>query len=60
MIFIICRNLLIYANVCGVPCLFISLFILFKFYSSYDLWTSNGVHLVYNWVNLLKVKLFYY
>jgi len=43
------RNLLIYANVCGVPCLFISLFILFKFYSTYDLWTSNGVHLVYAW-----------
>lgn len=41
------RNLLIYANVGGVPCLFFSLFILFKFYSSYDLWSSNGVHLVF-------------
>lgn len=41
------RNLLIYANICGVPCLFSALFILFKFYSSYDLWSSNGVHLVY-------------
>jgi len=41
------RNLLIYANVCGVPCLFSSLFLLFKFYSTLDLWTANGVHLVY-------------
>jgi len=41
------RNLLIYANVGGVPCLFFSFFILFKFYSSYDLWSSNGVHLVF-------------
>ncbi|XP_023347841.1 uncharacterized protein LOC111716592 [Eurytemora carolleeae] len=41
------RNLLIYANISGVPCVFIALFILFKFYSSYDLWSSNGVHLVY-------------
>ena len=36
-----------YANITGVPCLFLSLFILFKFYSSHDLWTSHGVHLVY-------------
>jgi len=41
------RNLLVYANITGVPCLFLSLFILFKFYSSHDLWTSHGVHLVY-------------
>jgi len=41
------RNLLIYANICGVPCLFAAYFLLFKFYSSYDLWSSNGVHLVY-------------
>jgi len=41
------RNLLVYANVAGVPCLFLSLFILFKFYHSHDLWTSHGVHLVY-------------
>jgi len=41
------RNLLIYANVCGVPCLLLALFTLFKFYASYDLWSSNGVHLVF-------------
>jgi len=41
------RNLLIYANVCGVPCLLLALFTLFKFYSSFDLWSSNGVHLVF-------------
>jgi len=41
------KNLLVYANLTGVPCIFIALLILFKFYSSYDIWTSNGVHLVY-------------
>merc|ERR1719445_1811624 len=40
-------NLLVAANVTGVPFIFLSLLILFKFYSSYDIWTSNGVHLVY-------------
>lgn len=42
------RNLLVWANFTGVPCIFISLFILFKFYSTHDLWTANGVHLVYH------------
>jgi len=42
------RNLLVWANFTGVPCIFISLFILFKFYSTHDLWTSNGVHLVFH------------
>ena len=41
------RNLLVAANVFCVPCIFLSLLILFKFYSSHDIWTSNGVHLVY-------------
>ena len=41
------QNLLIASNITGVPCIFISLLILFKFYSSHDIWTSNGVHLVY-------------
>ena len=40
-------NLLVAANVTGVPFIFLSLLILFKFYSSHDIWTSNGVHLVY-------------
>ncbi len=43
----IVRNLLMYVNICGVPFLFLAHLLLFKFYSSYDLWTSNGVHLVY-------------
>jgi len=42
------KTLLIYANVTGVPCLFIAYLILFKFYTKYDLWTSNGVHLVFD------------
>ena len=41
------RNLLVAANVFCVPCIFLSLLILFKFYSTHDIWTSNGVHLVY-------------
>jgi len=41
------RNLLIYANVCGAPCLFMALVLLFKYYSTFDLWSANGVHLVY-------------
>ena len=41
------RNLLIAANVTGVPCIFLSLLILFRFYSTHDLWTSNGAHLVF-------------
>ena len=41
------RNLLVVANVFCVPCIFLSLLILFKFYSSHDIWTSNGVHLVW-------------
>eukprot|EP00092_Neocalanus_flemingeri_P038085 GFUD01041455.1.p1 GENE.GFUD01041455.1~~GFUD01041455.1.p1 ORF type:complete len:775 (+),score=224.78 GFUD01041455.1:337-2661(+) len=41
------KNLLVYANLTGVPCIFLALLILFKFYSSFDIWTSNGVHLVY-------------
>ena len=31
----------------GVPCLFLALLVLFRYYSAYDIWTSNGVHLVY-------------
>merc|ERR1719228_1339301 len=42
------KNLLVCANFTGVPCIFIALFILFRFYSSFDIWTSNGVHLVYH------------
>jgi len=42
------KNLLIYANFTCVPCIFIALLILFKFYSSFDIWTSNGVHLVFH------------
>merc|ERR1711884_374702 len=41
------QNLLVAANITGVPCIFLSLLILFKFYSSHDIWTSNGVHHVY-------------
>merc|ERR1719189_2538830 len=41
------QNLLVAANITGVPFIFLSLLILFKFYSSHDIWTSNGVHLVY-------------
>ena len=41
------QNLLVAANITGVPCIFLSLLILFKFYSTHDIWTSNGVHLVY-------------
>ena len=41
------QNLLVAANVFCVPCIFLSLLILFKFYSTHDIWTSNGVHLVY-------------
>jgi len=41
------KNLLIYSNFTCVPCIFLALLFLFKFYSSYDLWTSNGVHLVF-------------
>merc|ERR1712106_1066078 len=42
------KNLLIYANFTCVPCLFLALLILFKFYSSFDIWSSNGVHLVFH------------
>merc|ERR1712106_1097606 len=42
------KNLLIYANFTCVPCIFLALLILFKFYSSFDIWTSNGVHLVFH------------
>jgi len=42
------KNMLVWANFTGVPCLFLSLLILFKFYNSFDVWTSNGVHLVYD------------
>merc|ERR1712142_413029 len=41
------KNLLIYSNFTCVPCIFLALLILFKFYSSFDIWTSNGVHIVY-------------
>merc|ERR1719445_1951114 len=41
------KNLLMASNVFCVPCIFLSLLILFKFYSTHDIWTSNGVHLVY-------------
>merc|ERR1719225_1859634 len=41
------KNLLIYSNFTCVPCIFLALLILFKFYSSLDIWTSNGVHLVF-------------
>merc|ERR1719310_211902 len=41
------QNLLVAANITGVPCIFLSLLILFKMYSSQDIWSSNGVHLVY-------------
>jgi len=41
------QNLLIAANIAGVPCLFLALLVLFRYYSAYDIWTSNGVHLVY-------------
>ena len=41
------KNLLLVSNVFCVPCIFLSLLILFKFYSSHDIWTSNGVHLVF-------------
>ena len=41
------RNLLVFSNMTGVPCIFLSLLILFRFYSRHDLWTSQGVHLVY-------------
>merc|ERR1712013_817715 len=41
------KNLLIYSNFTCVPCIFLALFFLFKFYSSFDIWTSNGVHLVF-------------
>merc|ERR1711981_1334328 len=41
------KNLLIYSNFTCVPCIFLALLILFKFYSSLDIWASNGVHLVY-------------
>merc|ERR1719445_1602690 len=41
------KNLLMVSNVFCVPCIFLSLLILFKFYSSHDIWTSNGVHLVF-------------
>lgn len=40
-------NLMICANLTAAPAIFISYLILYKFYSSWDLWTSNGVHLVY-------------
>ena len=46
----------VYANITGVPCLFLSLFILFKFYNSHDLWTSHGVHLVYVQVDISPQK----
>merc|ERR1740137_454086 len=42
------KNLFIYANFTCVPCIFLALLILFKFYSSFDIWTSNGVHLVFH------------
>ena len=41
------KNLLMASNVFCVPCIFLSLLILFKFYSTHDIWTSNGVHLVF-------------
>jgi len=41
------KNLLIYSNFTCVPCIFLALLFLFKFYSSFDIWTSNGVHLVF-------------
>merc|ERR1719244_2339262 len=41
------KNLLIYSNFTCVPCIFLALLILFKFYSSFDIWASNGVHLVF-------------
>ena len=40
-------NLLICANLTAVPAIFLSHLFLFKFYSSSDIWTSHGVHLVY-------------
>jgi len=41
------KNLLIYSNFTCVPCIFLALLLLFKFYSSFDIWASNGVHLVF-------------
>jgi len=41
------KNLLIYSNFTCVPCIFLALLFLFKFYSSCDVWTSNGVHIVF-------------
>eukprot|EP00090_Calanus_glacialis_P026119 TRINITY_DN4096_c0_g1_i7.p1 TRINITY_DN4096_c0_g1~~TRINITY_DN4096_c0_g1_i7.p1 ORF type:complete len:770 (-),score=237.96 TRINITY_DN4096_c0_g1_i7:508-2817(-) len=42
------KNLLIYANITCVPCIFMALLLLFKFYSSFDIWTSHGVHIVFH------------
>jgi len=42
------ENLFIYANITGVPFIFLSYFALYKFYTSCDIWASNGVHLVFH------------
>merc|ERR1719342_1608743 len=41
------RNLLVFSNITVVPCIFLAFLILFKFYTSHDLWTSHGAHLVF-------------
>merc|ERR1712142_1057430 len=41
------KNLFIYVNITCIPCIFLAFLFLFKFYSSFDIWASNGVHLVF-------------